>query len=283
MEIPDNSVAVRNENLSNRKRLWIVTVESIAVFIITYLIISILNNFISLSVARKFQITGELKYYGINWITESNSALWSFKSAISTFVSGPIFGLVLASILFVGLIISKRSYYLYRLFFVWGFLHCLVQFIGAYIAGVFSREGVWYASAWLGSKLIHEIILSIFFAMIAGFAGVYIFKMFLLSASSSFFLLSNMRKKYLRHQVVLPWFIGSIIIYGVKFQAISLYETLILSSYCFFFLSLVITESNSIIQYGRVRLYKKYYIRKVRIALPLLALLLLAIQRYWLR
>lgn len=283
MESLEKPVDIKKEFVAERKRLWIITAESISVFIITYLIISFFNNSIPYLVAKKFNLVGELHYYGIRWITLTKSPLWHARTIIITFLSGPIFSLFIACFLYMALIISKRWHYLFRLFFTWSFFHSIVYFLGAYIAGVLSRKGFWYASGWLGSKLIHEIIIAISFAVLAGFLGRYILKMFLSSASSSSFIRSKNQKKYIIHQSILPWSIGSVILCIIKLPGITIYEALILCSYILFFISMIFSESYTIFKPGKIKIYQNFYISKFNLKLPLIAFVLLIAYRLLLR
>src|SRR3989339_991214 len=215
-------------------RFFITFIESFSIFILTYLLLFYCTNYLTLVIAKFYGAEGELHYYGIKWITSGNSLAWNKGSVITIFSSAPFVCLILAGLMYQIFLRLNRVHYLFRLSVVWMFLHGFVYFFGAYIAGVISRTGFWYASAFINISFVFEIIMAIACAAGSIMLSKPVIRLFLASAYLSQSRKSEMQKKFVLIQIVFPWFLGSLFVILIKLSRIELHEIILLSSYSLF-------------------------------------------------
>jgi hypothetical protein len=112
-----------------------------------------------------------------------------------------------------------------KLFVLWIGFHGFNPFLGAFVSGVSFDEGFGYVANWLFLNVFWKFLLSLVFLFILGLTGYYSAQKFLETSNSAYRVRKENRTKFLFHQVVLPWFIGSIIIFLVKIPNNMPYET----------------------------------------------------------
>jgi uncharacterized membrane protein len=103
-----------------------------------------------------------------------------------------------------------------KLFVIWIALHGFNLFFGAFASGVSTDQGFGYVANWLYMNVFWQIFFSLTFLFILGMIGYYSTGKFLETSNSAYRIKKENRNRFLLHQVILPWFIGGLIIYLVK-------------------------------------------------------------------
>jgi hypothetical protein len=205
-------------------------------FILTFLMVYIMNQYITIYTARIFDIPTVLYSYRIYWPLYTYSTLYTRSALILIFGLGPFVSLVLAIVFFrIFIIVKHRSYYL-NTFLFWLVIHLFNSFFGAYIVGVVTRTGFIYTSEWLFLSNVfdvEEIIFMIISFVILIILGYYGTKHILTIAANQEILESRYRVFYIINKALVPVIIGTTVLFFMNFpnnpaELILYYSTVIL-------------------------------------------------------
>lgn len=203
----------KKEDFRNKSYL-IYTVNSVLSFILAYLTIYLLYQFAVLIVASNYKLDSILFYYDL--VFNDFSPLWNRKNIIIVTFAGPFISLIIG-FLFTRYFsnrrkISKRV----KLFMIWLGLHGLNFFLGAFASGVSFDEGFGYVPAWLFMNIFWKILLAMIFLFLLGLVGYYSAPKFLDTSYSASRVRPSSKTKFLIFQVLIPWFVGGLVIFLVK-------------------------------------------------------------------
>ena len=208
----------RKETLANFKKV-LATAElrkkflntfflSTCYFILSFLLIFIVYQVVTIIVASTFKIPVVWYYYKLTFPLSTDSSLYTRSALVSVFGSGPLASLVLTFI-FLKLFFSKSpSLKNFQLFNLWGFITGMNMFFGAYIIGIITRTDFVYTTEWLMMNDPYdyrELILSVFSLIMMILAGWLITPMFLVSSGSLKLVSSENRLFLILSQIILPW------------------------------------------------------------------------------
>ncbi len=201
-----------------------ITANSTALYILSYLFVFIVHQASKILAAVIFNYSLEFNYTEITFLVYKYS--WTFDSVKIIYSAGPIICLILSIFMIVVAIKFREFDGLFKVFFLWGFVHSVNLFLGSAIAGAMLGEGFGHVLTWMyipdTGKLIFTLI-GLFGLAAVGFA---VTKLFLLSANSYF----NMqevsdRPGFLFYQALLPFILGTVVIIAIRFP-LSYYELL---------------------------------------------------------
>ena len=199
------------------------TINSAALFIIAYLLVYLIYQLTVLVVASRWGLDSVLYYYDLAF--NDYSPLWSRYNIIVVTFSGPFISLVIGFVFYKWVANRPKVKSFLKLFVLWIGFHGFNLFLGAFVSGVSFDEGFGYVANWLFLNVFWKFLLSLVFLFILGLTGYYSAQKFLETSNSAYRVRKENRTKFLFHQVVLPWFIGSIIIFLVKIPNNMPYET----------------------------------------------------------
>lgn len=202
-------------NVFTIKNKFSISLNSLGYFLLSYLFVYLLHQFVTCLTASVFNIPTILSYNEVSFLADKSR--WTHASVQTIFLSGPI------ATLFCGiffLIIAYRFHNfdgLLRLFFLWGALHAFNFFFGALIIGSFTGQGMGFALNWMylmdSAKLV-IVILEILSMMVIGAMHT---RMFLFTANSYFSELHKDQKtEFLRIQLLYPFIFGTLLLYFIK-------------------------------------------------------------------
>jgi len=196
------------ENIYNRMAI---SINSIAYFIISYLVVFFLSQFITIITTLSCNIPVQLFFHKIEFLVRSTS--WTSDSVKIIFSAGPISALVLG---FIFLIIYTKvidTDGLLKLFFLWGFIHGFTIFFGSILIGTFINQGFGYVINWLYFFDTAKLLIVAFSAIVMLLIGLTVPKYFFTSANTYY---NNQhpkqRKSFLMNQILIPWLIGGVLI-----------------------------------------------------------------------
>lgn len=207
------------------------TVNSIASFLLAYLFVYIFYQFAVLIVAANYKLDSILFYYDL--VFNDFSPLWNRKNIILVTFAGPFLSLIFGFLFLRYLAIRPKISKQLKLLTLWIGLHGFNFFLGAFASGVSFDEGFGYVPAWLFLNIFWKILLSMLFLFLLGVTGYYAAPKFLDTSYSLSRVRPEVKIKFLIAQVVLPWIIGSLIIFLVKIPSNMPYDAGILITMLF--------------------------------------------------
>ncbi len=212
--------------------------NSMAIFMVTYLIAWFTYQFAVMFTASFFNIYSVLTYYEVLFPVGNDSPLWTPMNIIVITSSGPFISLIAGFIYFIILKRRRNMGPQKKLFFIWLCLNSLAHFFGAFVAGAITWQGFGFVIAWLFMRFIFRLIISLLFLSILGYIGRLLFPEILSTA-----IIPRQKKEipwFLFTRIILPWFIGSGLLILLKIpniipQHVNIldYDIIILSSLVF--------------------------------------------------
>jgi hypothetical protein len=204
-----NSVDLRN-------RFFKGMLQSTAYFILSFLIIYIIYQLITIGISRSFRIPTVWYYYRVKFPLFTGSQLYTRSALIGIFASGPLISLLLAFFSLKLYFNRKLNSQNLKLFFLWGFICGLNLFFGSYIAGFITRTEFIYVTEWIFMSTMFDVE-EIFFAItsisVSLLIGRLVTPLFLLSTGSLTMIESRFRLYYIITHVLIPWGIGVIVFF----------------------------------------------------------------------
>ncbi len=209
--------------MKDDRKYWIISANSLIFFLFAYYLLSFLQQLTTAILTSSFDITIILFHDQVKFILGDVS--WTPDAVKTVFSSGPIM-LIILGILFVIVYSKAREYNgMLKLFFLWGYLIAFTMVLGSFLVGGFVRTGFGHVLSWsyvMDTGRMLYFILSMIGIVILGLLSG---RNTLLSANTYFNnLLHRDRKKFVRHQLVIPAMAGLILITLLKIPIIEKYE-----------------------------------------------------------
>jgi hypothetical protein len=207
----------------HQKNYFYYTLNSTLLFIIAYLVVYMLYQFTVLIVASNWKLDSVLLYYDLAF--NDYSPLWSRSNIIIITLSGPLVCLI-SGFLFYRFFSTRQNVKGFvKLFFLWIALIGFNLFFGAWATGISFDQGFGYVPAWLYLNVFWQIFVALIFLFILGMIGYYSVPKFLDTSKSAYRVRPENKTKFLFFQVILPWFIGSLVIIIVRIPNNMLYDS----------------------------------------------------------
>jgi len=209
-----------------------ISANSTAYFLLAFLFVYLLGQVSTAIAAMQFDYTGVLFYYKLiytidshQWMSDAVKLLFSLAPVISLFIA------LLSLIAFMNMYTGKSSF---KLFFLWSFVHGIIWFFGALIAGMLLDSGFGYVILYFYFQDTGKLILSLLsLAMMLAALGITT-KWFVFSGNTYFNQLNeHSRTFFMLAQVFVPIVVGTIILIGIKIPKITIYELFVLLSSLF--------------------------------------------------
>ncbi len=203
------------ENRDKRNNFFVITLNSLVYFVLSYLVIYVISQIVTVWIATSFDYKTIMYYYKIYYNIESSD--WTADSVKILFSIMPLTGLLLGVIFIIIYSTFRNETGKLKLFFLWGFVHGMVMFFGALLLGTLLNKDFGWVIAYLYYRDTGKMIFSIIsiFALIS--IGAIISRSFLISGNSYFNFINESNKKYfLYSQVIFPGIIGSILLVFLK-------------------------------------------------------------------
>jgi hypothetical protein len=202
-----------------RKRVLNLFFLSTAYYVLTFLLIYLIYQAVTIIVATNFNIPVEWNYYRVRFPLSRDSYLYSRSALVAIFGSGPVASLLL-TFLFLKLFFSNNpSSKSFQLFYLWGIINGLNFFFGAYIVGILTRTDFVYSTEWLMMNHPYDFRELIFTAVsfsVMLLAGWQITGMFLVSSGSLTLVSHENRLFLIFFQAILPWIAGGILFFLIN-------------------------------------------------------------------
>jgi hypothetical protein len=199
------------ENKDQRNNFLIISLNSIVLFILSYLSIYILSQLITVWVSLSFDYKTILFYYKIYFNIDTGD--WTADSVKILFSIPPLTGLLLGTVYIIFYSSFRNEPGIFKLFFLWGFIHGMVMFFGSLLMGTLLNKGFGWVIAYLYYRDTGKMIFSIISIFSLVSIGAIIAKSFLISGNAYFNNVTKSNRNFLlSSQLVVPAIIGTIVL-----------------------------------------------------------------------
>jgi hypothetical protein len=208
------------------RKFMVIVVNSTTLFLLSYFALYFIVQAVTIVTAMMFNYPTILYYNKIYFNVGVED--WYHDSVKTIFSSGPLLAF-LASLVFIILFSNKKEWTgIFKLFFLWGFLHGISMLFGAMLVGTLFSSGIGHVIEWMyvmdTGKVLYSII-SIFMLVVAGFISI---KPFLLSGNTYYqYLTRKNRKGFMWAQVIVPFLFGNLILVLLRLPSFMFYETFV--------------------------------------------------------
>jgi hypothetical protein len=197
-----------------RRRFSLSLLQSTAYFTLSFLLVYVIYQAITILTAYLFNIPTIWYYYRVTFPLFTGSHLYTRVALISIFAIGPFISLGLAFMFLRFFFSRKQTSHGLKLFFLWGFICGANFFFGSYVVGFVTRTEFIYATEWIFMSSmfdVEEIIFTVISMTIALLIGRLATPLFLLTAGSEKMIAPNFRLIFILTQVFFPWLFGVLI------------------------------------------------------------------------
>ncbi len=210
-----NKLIAIGENRDKNHNFFIISVNSFSIYILSYLLIYFLGQLITILVSISFDYKTIFYYYKIYYNIDSFD--WTADAVKILFSILPLTGLLLGIIMIILYSIKRNDIRLYKLFFLWGFIHGMISFFGGLLLGTLLNKDFGWVIAYLYYRDTGKMIFSIFSIFSLVVIGVVIAKSFLISGNTYFNSIGDHNRKFfLMSQIVIPSILGSFVLAFLK-------------------------------------------------------------------
>jgi len=216
-----------------------ISINSILLFLIAYLVIYVLNLFITGYTAILFNIPVLIYYYDVDYLIRGID--WTPDSVAGVFSSGPVAMFVLSLFLLILYKSVETETGILRLLLLWMIFHALTRFFGEILVGAIFSKGFGFVILYMFLMDTGKVVLTIlgFVAMFT--VGIIMARMSLYSANIYFNdLLRNYRNKFILCQFIIPFFIGNIVIIMVKIPQFNNFDAALNASMILFLIPILL-------------------------------------------
>lgn len=205
----------------NREKLTIIAVNSTVIYLISFILFHFLFQFATGFAAVGNDLNAVVHYYGTDVLP--GRAGWKKMPIIYTYITGPIFALFLA-VVFKQLHFTRykmRKGFM-KLFMLWGFVHGMLFAIGSVIIGVIVKgpgSGIGVAFLWGRVPMGLQWGMMGVSVMVLVVLGFIVTKLFLQTSPTKDLidLEYNSRPIYILCVAVIPWFVGSLLLFLINY------------------------------------------------------------------
>jgi len=212
------------ENKTERNQFVKITLNSIALFVLSYLTLYIVGELITVYAAESFDYQTILFYYKVYYNIDSDQ--WNADAVKILFSIKPLAGLVFGTIAMIIYSSLKNDNQVFKLYFLWLFVHGMVMFFGSLLMGTLLNQGFGWVIAYLYYKDTGKMVFSIISIFALVVTGTSIARSFLTSGNAYFNFISRDNRKFLLiSQMLFPVIIGTAIISMLKVPVEFYYTT----------------------------------------------------------
>ncbi len=205
---------VKEELAKQEKNYYKYTINSLALYVIAYLIVYLTYQIVVMIVASRWHLDSVLFYYDLAF--NDFSPLWTRFNIIVVTFSGPLISLLMGILFFKVISNHPKVKGFMKLFAIWVALHGFNLFFGAFASGVSTDQGFGYVANWLYMNVFWQIFLSLLFLFTLGMIGYHSTAKFLETSNSAYRIKKENKNRFILYQVILPWLIGGFVIFLVK-------------------------------------------------------------------
>jgi hypothetical protein len=210
----------------SRRKFFLISFNSTILFLLSYLSLFLVSQAITVLAAQFFDYPATVYYYEIYFNIGQES--WFHDSVKTIYSSGPLLIFVIGISMLIIYSNLKENPGVFKLFFLWGFLHSVNMLFGALLIGTLFDTGVGYVISWMyvmdTGKLLYSII-SIFLLVIAGLIAT---RPLLISGNTYYNEINEgNRTTFIIAQVIMPYLAGNAFLLIIRQPRFVFYDTFI--------------------------------------------------------
>lgn len=194
----------------NAPRIWIVSLHSLAMFLLSWIMLFLLLNVMMAVLSFSAEIPMELHFHKSYFLIPPS--FWNVDIVKLLFISPLIVSFCYATGCLLVLYYVNQYSGLLKLFFIWGFVHGWAGCFGGMVAGMLTNTGFGYAADWMYLFDTMKLFLSLLSMMFLLLGGFMISRSFQMSANICYpEIKENMFPGFLFFQVTVVVVAGSLI------------------------------------------------------------------------
>jgi len=203
------------KNKEQRNSFLVISLNSFFLFVLSYMFLYVLSQVIIVWVSLSFDYKTIVFYYKIFYNIDSGD--WSADSVKILYSIMPVTGLLFGTIFIIMYSTFRNEAGVFKLFFLWGFIHGMVMFFGSLLMGTLLNKDFGWVIAYMYYRDTGKMIFSIISIFSLVSIGAIISKSFLFSGNAYFNFIDKTNKRFLLFgQVILPAIFGTLVIVALK-------------------------------------------------------------------
>ncbi len=220
---------IESEIVDARQR-WVSFGNSLTFFLLAFVFVYMVNLLATYITAEAFGIDSAIKYYKVDYKINEESQKWTIDSLIVIFYMAPFVSFLLAGLLSRLKVLFRGDPGFIKIFLFWSFLHAMNFCFASFVGGVATKDGIWFALAWMGVPTFIQAV----------FAVVFLALLYLIGSTSSVYFLESStyphannpinRQYWLLNAGLKTWFFGFLIVSLIFLPEIRFYELIIFFS-----------------------------------------------------
>ncbi len=247
--------------------------HSTFLFLLAYLLISVITQIATCISAQAFDINTILYYYDINFLITGDK--WTPDAVHAIFSTGPIIALLIGILLFLLYMSVITESGILRLLVLWMFAQTIVHFLGNMLMGALFRKGFGYVIMYMFFMDTGKMLISVFALVVMVSLGIFLPRLFLFSGNIYFnYLNGKNRRKFIWAQFIYPFLAGNIILLLLKIPEITLFEVCTNATMLFVLLPVALLGMKS------QDLFFDEDPRTMKLSIPLIVITVLALLLY---
>lgn len=246
----------------------IIAFNSLLFFLLAYFIISFIEKLGMAFTAMHFDYQTVLYYYKVEYLVDYDD--WYADSVKAIFASGPVLAVIVATLV---LILYSKVYLedgVMKLLLLWGMFHGFNSILGGALIGALTGKEFGYTIMYLYYSDTGKLVIALLVLLIMVVLGSSSVKFWIFSANTYFnFSLPAKRQVFIVSQVLIPYLLGSGIIFLINQPKLTVYNLLVNLSLIFMLLPVLLLS----------RYHQEYYFdeKKKRIKLSIRTLLVVLV------
>ncbi len=218
-----------------KKDQLIISTHSLMLFLVSYFFIEFISNLSMGITSLLFDYKTVIYYYKIEFLVDYDA--WYADSIKTIFAAGPVVAFIIA---ILSLIIYSMVYLetgVLKILLLWTILHGSNKIIGGTLIGNLLGKGFGYVIMYLYYSDTGKLIMSLLMIMASIVIGTISTKYWIMSANSYYkFSKPENRRVFINSQVLIPFLLGTPLLFLINQPEVLRYETLINVSLIFMIL-----------------------------------------------
>lgn len=214
----------------SNKRMLIYFVNSLLIFIASYIIAFYIYQISTALMAKSFNIGSTISFKELKFNAANDSDVWLPRNLVVTSVTfiGPFVSLILGLIILSFLRIKRKVFKpLTLLFLMWFAFHNIARFFAGFISGCIELDEIWIGYTYLDLGDVFYYIFGAFNLLVLVLTGLLFFDIFMLTSGSA--TIRNFAGGiYLTFAGFFPWALGVAVIYLLHLPEVFKFEIWIL-------------------------------------------------------
>jgi len=206
------------------KRFVFIALNSTALYLLSYFCLYLIVQAATIGTSMMFNYPTTLYYDRIYFNVDVEA--WYHDSVKTIFSSGPLLAFLTGTIFIILFANKKEMTGIFKLFFIWGFLHGVSMLFGAMLVGTLFESGIGHVIDWMYVMDTGKVMYSIVSLFVLAVAGFLVIKPFLLSGNTYFQnMLQGRRRTFIWAQVIVPYVLGTLLMILIRLPGFMVYET----------------------------------------------------------